>query len=51
MTTVAAQLVDDQNQVIHFIGNHHGSCHFKIGQLKSEFHFTEQGYLRTIGGV
>ena len=50
-TTVAAQSVDAKNQVIHFFGNYHGSGHFKIGQLKSEFHFPEQGYLSTVGGV
>ena len=50
-TMVAAQLVDAQDQVIHFFGNYHGSDHFKIGQLKSEFHFPEQGYLSTVSGV
>ena len=50
-TAVAAQPVDAQEQVIHFFGNYYGSGHFKIGQLKSEFHYPEQGYLSTVGGV
>ena len=47
---VATQPVDAQNQIIHLLGDHHGSGHFLSRHHLGEFYFAEQGYLRTVGG-
>ena len=50
-TAVATYPVNTQNQIVHFLGDHHSRGHFVIGQQQNEFHLNDQGYFRPVGSV